>query len=148
MVHPAGEGEDHTCVTCGRRAGEVAAPTQGQAFFYLVQPAGVELYLLLVVAQRLSTIHACVDRVGSGESVIDPVVVRQLFSRVRSPLSRLTPREREVLDLALKGNSSKGIAHELGISHRTVELHRSNLLEKLGVASVSELLRLKLDSGT
>ena len=56
----------------------------------------------------------------------------------------LTSREREVLDLALKGHSCKMIARELGISHRTVELHRSHLLEKLGVASVTELLRLKL----
>jgi FixJ family two-component response regulator len=63
-------------------------------------------------------------------------------------LQTLTPREREVLDLALEGHSSKVIGHELGISHRTVELHRSNLLEKLGVASISELLRLKADSGT
>jgi FixJ family two-component response regulator len=62
-------------------------------------------------------------------------------------LQMLTSREREVLDFALKGHSSKGIARELGISHRTVELHRSHLLEKLGVASISELLRLKLDSG-
>jgi FixJ family two-component response regulator len=61
-------------------------------------------------------------------------------------LKTLTSREREVLDLALKGNSSKEIALELGISHRTVELHRSNLLEKLGVASITELLRLKLGS--
>jgi FixJ family two-component response regulator len=62
-------------------------------------------------------------------------------------LEMLTSREREVLDLALKGHSSKVIARELGISHRTVELHRSNLLEKLGVASITELLRLKLGSG-
>jgi FixJ family two-component response regulator len=61
-------------------------------------------------------------------------------------LKTLTSRERQVLDLALKGNSSKEIALELGISHRTVELHRSNLLEKLGVASITELLRLKLGS--
>jgi len=59
-------------------------------------------------------------------------------------LHMLTSREREVLDLALKGHSCKMIARELGISHRTVELHRSHLLEKLGVASVTELLRLKL----
>jgi FixJ family two-component response regulator len=59
-------------------------------------------------------------------------------------LQMLTSREREVLDLALKGHSCKMIARELGISHRTVELHRSHLLEKLGVASVTELLRLKL----
>ncbi len=63
-------------------------------------------------------------------------------------LQTLTTREREVLDLAEKGHSSKVIAGELGISHRTVELHRSHLLEKLGVTSVSEHLRLKLGSGT
>jgi FixJ family two-component response regulator len=63
-------------------------------------------------------------------------------------LQMLTPREREVLDLALEGHSSKVIGHKLGISHRTVELHRSNLLEKLGVASITELLRLKAGSGT
>jgi FixJ family two-component response regulator len=61
-------------------------------------------------------------------------------------LQMLTSREREVLDLALKGHSSKMIASVLGISHRTVERHRSRLLEKLGVASVTELLRLKLGS--
>jgi FixJ family two-component response regulator len=61
-------------------------------------------------------------------------------------LQTLTSREREVLDLALKGHSCKVIARELGISHRTVERHRSRLLEKLGVSSVTELLRLKLDS--
>jgi FixJ family two-component response regulator len=61
-------------------------------------------------------------------------------------LQTLTPREREVLDHAVKGRSCKAIARELGISHRTVEIHRSNLLEKLGVASVSDLLRLNLDS--
>ncbi len=63
-------------------------------------------------------------------------------------LQMLTAREREVLDLALKGDSCKEIARELGISHRTVERHRSHLLERLGVTSLSELLRLKLGSGT
>ena len=63
-------------------------------------------------------------------------------------LQTLTAREREVLDLALQGHSSKVIAAELGISHRTVELHRSNLLEKLGAASISELLRSKLGSAS
>jgi FixJ family two-component response regulator len=61
-------------------------------------------------------------------------------------LQMLTSREREVLDLALKGCSSKVIADELGISHRTVELHRSHLLGKLGVASITELSRLNLGS--
>ena len=57
----------------------------------------------------------------------------------------LSTREREVMTLALKGLPSKLIAKELAISHRTVEQHRSRLLEKLGVGSINELLRLHLD---
>ena len=60
-------------------------------------------------------------------------------------MATLTAREREVMALALKGLPSKVIAKELSISHRTVEQHRSRLLEKLGVGSVTELLRLTLD---
>jgi two-component system response regulator FixJ len=61
-------------------------------------------------------------------------------------LQLLTSREHEARYLALNGHSCKVIAHELGISHRTVEPHRSNLLEKLGVGSITELLLLKLNS--
>ena len=57
----------------------------------------------------------------------------------------LTEREREVMKLALKGLPSKLIANDLGISHRTVEQHRSRLLEKLGVGSISELMRISHD---
>ena len=55
-------------------------------------------------------------------------------------LATLTKREQEVLDKLLAGNISKQIARELGISTRTVEVHRQNLLRKLGVRSVKELL--------
>jgi FixJ family two-component response regulator len=57
----------------------------------------------------------------------------------------LTEREREVMKLALKGLPSKLIANDLGISHRTVEQHRSRLLEKLGVGSINELMRISHD---
>jgi len=60
-------------------------------------------------------------------------------------VATLTAREREVMALALKGLPSKVIAKELSISHRTVEQHRSRLLEKLGVSSVTELMRLTFD---
>ncbi|HEY2255369.1 MAG TPA: response regulator, partial [Variovorax sp.] len=60
-------------------------------------------------------------------------------------VAALSAREREVMNLALKGMPSKVIAKELAISHRTVEQHRSRLLEKLGVSSITELLRLKID---
>ncbi|MCC7325449.1 MAG: response regulator transcription factor [Burkholderiales bacterium] len=57
----------------------------------------------------------------------------------------LTVREREVLELVLKGLPSKVIARQLAISHRTVEQHRSRLLEKFEVGSVAELMHLVFD---
>jgi FixJ family two-component response regulator len=55
-------------------------------------------------------------------------------------LATLTDREREVLNELLAGNASKEIARQLGISPRTVEAHRHNLLRKLGFGSVNELM--------
>lgn len=57
-------------------------------------------------------------------------------------LSALTMREREVLDLLVSGLSNKAAAHELGISTRTVEVHRANLMEKLNAASLSDVVRI------
>jgi len=56
-------------------------------------------------------------------------------------LATLTARECQVMDLVVAGQSSKEIARALGISHRTVELHRSHILEKLGAGSVADLVR-------
>jgi FixJ family two-component response regulator len=57
-------------------------------------------------------------------------------------IATLTEREREVVDHVVKGLSSKAIAKALSISYRTVELHRSHILNKLGVHSVAELIHL------
>jgi two-component system, LuxR family, response regulator DctR len=62
--------------------------------------------------------------------------------RIRGRLERLTARERDVMDLILKGKLNKIIADELGISMRTVEVHRSNVFSKMGVRSAVELARL------
>lgn len=59
-------------------------------------------------------------------------------------LASLTPREREVMDGVAAGRSNKEIARELGMSDRTVEVHRARVMEKLEVASVAELVRLLL----
>lgn len=56
-------------------------------------------------------------------------------------LERLTAREREVLELAARGLHAKEIAAELGISPRTVEVHKAHLMEKLGVRNIAELVR-------
>ncbi len=62
--------------------------------------------------------------------------------RVRALFGQLTPREREVMELAVKGLANKAIAAHLGISPRTVENHRARLMEKLGVGNVAELCQV------
>lgn len=59
-------------------------------------------------------------------------------------LSRLTAREREVLDLAARGLHAKEIAAALGISPRTVEVHKTRIMEKLDVRNVAELVRFAI----
>lgn len=59
-------------------------------------------------------------------------------------LRRLTPREDEVLRLLIKGMPNKVVAHELGISTRTVEIHRSSALKKLSVRSLTQAANLML----
>jgi two-component system response regulator FixJ len=59
-------------------------------------------------------------------------------------LAVLSPREREVLDALVEGRANKAIAAALGISPRTVEVHRAHLMEKLGVRSLPEAVRLHL----
>ena len=55
---------------------------------------------------------------------------------------RLTPREREVMALVVAGLSSKAIARELGLSHRTIEVHRTHIMQKMGAQNVPELVKL------
>lgn len=59
-------------------------------------------------------------------------------------LARLTPREHEVMQHLIQGKMSKVIAADLGISTRTVEIHRGRIMHKLGVRSLSALIRLAL----
>ena len=61
-------------------------------------------------------------------------------------LQALTARERDVLDGLAQGLPNKTIAYDLGISPRTVEIHRSNLMTKLGARSLSEVLRIAFDA--
>jgi DNA-binding NarL/FixJ family response regulator len=63
------------------------------------------------------------------------------------PLERLTPREREVLQLVAEGNTNRQIASKLKISIKTVEKHRFNLMEKLGMRDVTALVRFAIANG-
>jgi two-component system response regulator FixJ len=65
----------------------------------------------------------------------------------RARLNALTEREREVLDGLVEGLPNKTIAYDLGISPRTVEIHRANLMQKLEVKSLAEALRIAFHAG-
>jgi serine/threonine-protein kinase PknK len=73
------------------------------------------------------------DRVAAGGSVIDPALVAELVAarRVHDPLSELTPREREVLQLMAEGRSNAGIARRLWVAEGTVHKHVRSILAKL-----------------
>jgi two-component system response regulator FixJ len=64
-----------------------------------------------------------------------------------SKLNLLSPRERAVLEGLLEGLPNKSIAYDLGISPRTVEIHRARAMDKMGARSLSELIRLALTAG-
>jgi FixJ family two-component response regulator len=65
--------------------------------------------------------------------------------RIRRRLAFLTPREREVLALLTRGKPNKVMAQELGVSRRTVEIHRSRIMEKCGASSLADLVRMVMD---
>jgi len=64
-----------------------------------------------------------------------------------SLLATLSPREREVLDQVVIGKQNKIIAADLGISNKTVEAHRANVMEKMGVSSLADLVALYVSCG-
>jgi two-component system, LuxR family, response regulator FixJ len=70
----------------------------------------------------------------------------QEHGRIKAKLESLTPRESEVLTLMTQGKQNKVMAAELGLSQRTVEIHRAHVMEKMGVSSVAQLVRMVLDA--
>ncbi|MEI6418098.1 MAG: response regulator [Sphingomonadales bacterium] len=72
--------------------------------------------------------------------------LNRLADQAATQLNCLTPRERDVLNGLVEGHSNKVIAYDLGISPRTVEIHRANLMQKLGVNSLSDALRIAFNA--
>ncbi len=64
--------------------------------------------------------------------------------RLQERISSLTPRELEIMDMMIDGNANKVIAIELDISQRTVEIHRSRVMQKMGTHSLAQLVQMVL----
>jgi DNA-binding NarL/FixJ family response regulator len=94
-------------------------------------------YLLKDRIRDVADFVAAVRRVAEGGSAIDPTIVSTLLSRERpdDPVARLTPREREILELMAAGDSNQGIADKLVITTRSVEKHVSSIFGKLDLPS-------------
>ena len=112
---------------------------------------GADGYLLKDSA--VNDLVAAIQAVREGRAYHSPQVQRQLTDLLRggapaaASVAALTEREREVLKRIAEGSSTKEIAASLDISARTVETHRANLMRKLDVRSVAQLVRLAIREG-
>ena len=84
----------------------------------------------------LHAVQAALERGFEGEGRDDPAVAARLAT--------LSERERQVLEGLVAGHPNKTIAYDLGISPRTVEVYRANLMTKMGARSLSELIRMAI----
>lgn len=86
-----------------------------------------------------------IDAIHAALNNRDPVAaVNAQAADIRKHLSTLSQRERQVLDGLVSGLPNKTIAYDLGISPRTVEIHRANVMNKMGAGSLSHLVRMAL----
>lgn len=111
---------------------------------------GAAGYIIKYAAE--SELIAAIHSVCRGELYVHPKMIRSLLQPSKKPapatkkmLEALTSREEEILKYIVQGYTNKQVAEELGISTRTVEGHRANLTEKLGIHSRVDLLRYARD---
>jgi two-component system response regulator FixJ len=122
---------------------------------------GITMPVILLTAYATVPLAVQAMRSGAHDVIEKPVDAKTLVGKVRDALlvdrqtsgarvqraqttarnESLTQREREVLDGVVAGKPSKVIANELGISPRTVDVHRTNLMKKMGATTVADLVR-------
>jgi two-component system, LuxR family, response regulator FixJ len=123
----------------------------------------------LILITGFATIDAAVSAIKAGayDFIEKPISERRLVASIKAAVAQaqrehaqqreladiearvdnLSPREQEVLHLAARGLTSREIASELGISPRTVEVHRASVMHKTGAGSVADLVRFVLQIG-
>ncbi|NOK59016.1 MAG: DNA-binding response regulator, NarL/FixJ family, contains REC and HTH domains [Chloroflexi bacterium AL-N10] len=115
----------------------------GDEQIYQALQAGARAYLLKSVTREefLDAIRA----VYAGQYHVPPEVAQRLV--VHMPRSELTVREREVLELIVKGKGNRDVAEQLSISEHTVKNHINNILNKLGVSDRTQAVTVALQRG-
>jgi DNA-binding NarL/FixJ family response regulator len=123
-------------------------------YIFALLEAGAAGYLLKNV--RAEELINAVRAVHAGESVLHPAIARKVINRFARPVEedrkegtaeQLTARELEVLKLAAKGMTNREIAQELVLSVRTVQVHLTNIFNKIGVGSRTEAVLYGLRAG-
>ncbi len=96
-------------------------------------------YLLKDRVVDLRDLESAVRRVGAGGSALDPLVVAQLVRKERpdDPVARLSPREREVLELMAEGKTNQGIAEQLVVTVPAVEKHVTSIFSKFDMPATA-----------
>lgn len=121
---------------------------------------GASGYLLKDTAA--DELEAAINAVAKGEKYLAPFVSKEVISsllmgingikvkaksKTSLPLEKMTPRQREILQLIAEGNSTKEIAFKLNISIKTVETHRKQLMDRLNIYDVAGLVRYAIRIG-
>ncbi|BDI61653.1 response regulator transcription factor [Qipengyuania nanhaisediminis] len=114
------------------RPGRIVEAIKAGALDYLSLPLDTDRF------------ERCLTRIAKEAEVFGAARRRMIEARDR--ISSLSAREREVLEWLAEGSSNKVIARELDISPRTVEIHRANMMHKLGARHAAEAVRLKLEA--
>jgi FixJ family two-component response regulator len=119
-------------VTDAPQVEQVVAAIKGGALDYLCLP---------IAEERLAEVLRQVAREAEAHAA-----ARRRMIEARERIGTLSPREREVLDWLANGGSNKAIARALEISPRTVEIHRANMMDKLGAGHSADAIRLRLEA--
>jgi two-component system response regulator DctR len=139
----------------------------GLAFHAKLQDQGVGLKTIFISGRGDIENSVQAIRGGAIDFIEKPYTSKQLLNSVEEALrmvnaelmerrqqdildkryERLTPREREIMNFLVRGVSSRKLADRLGLSSRTVEIHRSKIMHKLEVASLPDLVRMVYTNG-
>jgi DNA-binding NarL/FixJ family response regulator len=126
---------------------------QNEEYFWQSLKAGASGYLLKKAAT--SELGVALERVSNGEIYLTSEMSKRLVKKLplqhlahqKSPLEKLTERQREILQLIAEGQTTKAIALVLKVSPKTVEYHRAKLMQALNIYDIPGLVRFALQSG-